>query len=213
MRRDGRTPGTEGGGQNENDARSAESTPRARPIRLVVLLLGLVALGVAGYALGIHTWLEATRIRGLVEDAGAWGIVLFVALWMVGTSVNVPPVAFIVVAALVWGPLLGGTISYGATLLSVSVAFALVRRVGGTSLTEIERPWVRRVLAHVGEHPIRTAALVRMTPLFLAPFVTYALALTSMRYRDFLVGSAIGVLPGIALVASSASAVLSWISD
>ena len=182
-------------------------------MRLVALFVVLLALFVAGYALGLDDWLDAERVRTLVERAGAWGVVLFVALWVVGTTMYVPSFAFIAVAALVWGPLLGGAVSYGASLLTVSLGFGVVRRVGGTALAAIERPWVRRMLAHVGEHPIRTVMVMRLTPLFLAPYLTYALALTPMRYRDFLIGSAIGVAPGIALIASGAGALLSWMSE
>lgn len=181
--------------------------------RLLALLAAIVVLFVVGYALGIGDWLDAERIRALVERAGPWGIVLFVALWVAGTTLSVPSIVFIAVAALMWGPLLGGLVSYVASLLSVSVAFVLVRRVGGSGLASIERPWLQRALVHVSAHPIRTAALVRLPPLFLAPVVTYTLALTGMRYRDFLIGTALGIVPGLVLFTSGAGALLAWLLD
>jgi uncharacterized membrane protein YdjX (TVP38/TMEM64 family) len=51
---------------------------------------------------------------------------------------------------------------------------------------------VRRILAQLDDHPIRTVILLRLI-LSMSPQVNYALALSSVRPRDFFVGSAVGL--------------------
>lgn len=178
--------------------------------RLVLLVVAFVVLFVVGWALGLDRWLDADRIRALVEPAGAWGFLIFLGLWAVGTTAHVPSVAFIAVAALLWGPMVGAAVSYAAAMLTVSTAFAVVRKVGGPALAAVERPWMKKLLARLEQHPIVTVALVRMTPLFLAPVLSYALALTPIRYRDFSIGSALGILPGVVLISAGTNAIFAW---
>ena len=71
--------------------------------------------------------------------------------------------------------------------------FYLVRIVGGRALTEIKQPLLKRALGPLEKHPIRTVALLRAV-LWFAPAVNYALGLSAIRYRDYIVGSAIGFL-------------------
>ena len=62
-------------------------------------------------------------------------------------------------------------------------------------LAGLERPLLKRILNRLDERPIRTVFILRIL-LFLAPPLNYALAMTNVRFRDYLVGSALGlVLP------------------
>lgn len=56
---------------------------------------------------------------------------------------------------------------------------------------------------------IVTVVVLRLL-LFMTPAVNYALALTPLRFRDFLLGSAIGLIPGVILFASGAAAIFGW---
>jgi uncharacterized membrane protein YdjX (TVP38/TMEM64 family) len=184
-------------------------TPAAiyRLVGLVVVLLLLVVLA---YAFGITEYLDTDRIRALVEPAGNWGFVMFVGLFAAGTTAHVPSWAFIGVATLLWGVVVGALVSYVSALITISVAFFVVRQVGGQALSAVERPWMKKVLGRLADRPILTVALLRMPPLFLTPAVSYALALTPIRYRDFLIGSALGILPGVIFIATGASALFGW---
>ncbi len=63
--------------------------------------------------------------------------------------------------------------------------------------SSIERPIFRRILDRLVTQPIRTVALLRLI-FWMAPPLNYALAMSNVRYRDYLVGSAIGLTVPIA---------------
>jgi uncharacterized membrane protein YdjX (TVP38/TMEM64 family) len=187
----------------------ATPAKRGSRARLIAIAVALVLLGVLAYALGLDEWLDRERIRSAVESAGPWGFLIFTALFSVGELVHVPGWVFIGVATLLWGSLLGGIVSYVAGLVSVSVAFLLVRRAGGQALTSIERPWMKKALLRLETRPVLTVVVLRLF-LFMTPAVNYALALTPLRFRDFLLGSALGLIPGVILFASGAAALFGW---
>lgn len=208
------TEGDEKGG--EAPPAPPEAAPAVAPpkppsrTRLVVLGVLFVLLFVVGYALDVPAYLTQERIEGMVEAAGPWGFFVFAALFAVGELAHVPGIAFIIVGSILWGPWAGAAISYASALVSVSVAFAIVRRVGGQPLAAMERPWLRLAMLRLETRPVTTVAVLRLV-FFMLPALNYVLALTPVRFRDFLIGSAIGLVPGVLLVSSGVSGLASWL--
>jgi uncharacterized membrane protein YdjX (TVP38/TMEM64 family) len=167
-------------------------------LRLVALALAIVASLVIARTTGATDALTAEGIRSLVARAGALGVVAFLALFVVGELVHVPGLVFVGAAVALWGPVAGGAIGVVGALLSLVTTFAVVRGVGGKPLGEIKLAFARRLLAGLERRPIATVALLRAT-LILSPPVTYALALSPIGFRDYLVGSAIGIVPPLSI--------------
>lgn len=173
---------------------------RARVLRLAILAIVLVALLYVRYRTSFGASLSTTRIRDLVQHAGAAGVGLFILIFAVGELLHVPGMVFVAAGVMAWGPFAGGVVSYLAALVSVSVVFVVVRTIGGQPLATVTQPRVRAILARLDRRPILTVALLRLV-LWIAPPVNYALALSTVRYRDYAAGSALGLAPPAALAA------------
>lgn len=174
---------------------------RPRPwIRLAILSAVLVTLLLVGEAFGVREWLTIEWLEDTVEAAGPWGYLVFLATFAAGELLHVPGLVFVSAAILAYGRIEGGLIAYVGALTSVTVVFILVRAGGGQALAEIERPWLRRMMSRLDAHPIRIVVLLRLV-LWLAPPVNYALALSSIRTRDYIIGSAVGLVPVVFAVA------------
>jgi uncharacterized membrane protein YdjX (TVP38/TMEM64 family) len=172
---------------------------RSRRWRLVALAVAIVATLVVARATGVHESLTLDGIRAKVTAAGAWGALGFLALFVVGELLHVPGLVFIGAALTVWGPLQGGALGALGALLSLVTSFVVVRAIGGTALEDVRSGLLRRVLDGLERRPIATVALARAI-LILSPPVTYALALSGIRFRDYFIGSAIGLVPPLTLV-------------
>jgi uncharacterized membrane protein YdjX (TVP38/TMEM64 family) len=174
-----------------------------RIVRIVLLAVVLAGLLVVRYATGIGGEFSVDRIRELTLHAGWWGVLLFVAAFAVGELLHVPGLVFVVAAVMVWGRLTGGLVAMLGAVISVSFSFAVVRAIGGQPLGTIRNARIRAILARIDRRPIATVTLLRLL-LFMAPPVNYALALSPVRYRDYLVGSALGL--AVPVTAASALA-------
>ena len=84
--------------------------------------------------------------------------------------------------------------------MSVSFSFFLVRRVGGQALAHVKRARIAKVLERLDRHPIPTIIVLRLV-LFLMPAVNYALAMTRVRFRDYFIGSALGLIVPMIVIA------------
>lgn len=186
---------------------AARATERRRQrIRLAALVLVFVALFGVGYGLGLDEYVEAERIRALVESWGALGPLAFIVIFALGELMHVPGGVFVAGAIVIWGPYVGGLIGFVGANVSVAFSFVFVRTIGGKALDTIERPLVRRLLARIDEHPVLVVAALRSI-FFALPALNYALALTRIRFRDHALGSALGLIPqliGIAVIVSTA---------
>jgi uncharacterized membrane protein YdjX (TVP38/TMEM64 family) len=174
---------------------------RSRVIRLALLGAIVAALLIVRYTTSFGASLSTARVRELVQQAGVAGVGIFLVAFAVGELLHVPGLVFVGAAVLAWGRAGGGAIAYLGALVSVSVSFAVVRGVGGQPLGELKQAWVKKVLAQLERRPIRTVALLRLV-LWMAPAVNYALALSPVRYRDYAIGSAVGLAIPVAAAAA-----------
>ncbi len=177
--------------------------------RLALLGALLVALWGVGLATGWTDRLTLESVPQLVRDAGIWGLLLYVTVFAAGELIHVPGIIFILAAMVVWGPVQGGALAYLGALLSLTVSFVVVRMVGGKALTHVQNRWMVRAMKALDRHPIRTVALLRLIFL-LAPPLNYALALSNVRTRDYLIGSASGFILPVFGIAVAFDVVLAW---
>lgn len=170
--------------------------------RLGALAAALVALFAVGRLAGWTDDLSTARVRAAIESAGAWGPILFVLAFSVGELLHVPGMVFVAAAVVAYGRLGGGALALAGAIVSLSVSFVVVRAIGGKPLGAIRWRFARRVLGHLDARPVRTVALLRLV-LWMSPQVNYVLALSSVRFRSYLAGSALGLtlpIAGIALL-------------
>jgi uncharacterized membrane protein YdjX (TVP38/TMEM64 family) len=168
------------------------SPRRATLLRLALLAALLAGALVAAEATGLRARLTLANVRALAAGAGAWGAALFVAVFCIGEFVQVPGMLFVSASIVVWGRVWGTALAWVAAVTSVAFTFMIVRAVGGRALAAVERPLVKRLLDGIEAHPVRTVFVLRV--LFqVSPPLNYGFALTPIRFRDYLVGSAIGL--------------------
>ncbi len=187
---------------SEMNADSLDARPAAAPRRLPLRLLLLAALLIAGWILadrtGLRDSLSEQGIRQMMDEAGAFGMVSYLAAFAVGQLAQVPGAAFVLAARVAYGPFVGFLLAYLGALGAVSVSFFVVRGVGGEALAAIKWRWVERALARLDRRPVLTIVLLR-TVFAVSPPLNYALAMSSTRFRHYFLGSAIGLVGPIAV--------------
>jgi uncharacterized membrane protein YdjX (TVP38/TMEM64 family) len=169
-----------------------------RPVLLLAVALGLAAVAVE---IGVPP-LEV--IRGWVAAAGWAGPVLYAALYAGLSLTPVPASVLSVGGGVLFGLGLGLPVVMVGAVLGAAAGFALARRLGRGSVERLqERAGYGAARLTRLDDLLRRRGLLAMTTIRLAPILPFAVlnmacGLTSVRTRDYVVGSAIGMTPGAA---------------
>ncbi len=179
----------------EHETVTDEESVRARRIRRLRMgLLALLFFGslAAAKLSGLTESMSVESVRDLMQSTGPWGFFAFIGVFTLGELMHVPGLVFVGAASIAYGQGLGIAASFAGALTSVAVSFVLIRTIGGQPLSGFKRPIVQRVFARLETQPIRTIAILRIV-FILSPALNYALAMSKVRFRDFLIGSALGL--------------------
>jgi uncharacterized membrane protein YdjX (TVP38/TMEM64 family) len=187
-------------------AAAARPAPRgalnARWLRLAAVAALVAAALIIGRATGLDDALSRDALREAVGRAGVWGAPLYVGAFALGLLLHVPAagIAFVAVAVAAYDRVGGGILAYAGAVTGVLVSFAVVRAVGGRPLAGLEHRLARKVMARLEARPLLTVIVLR-TLFFAGAPVNYALALSPLRARDYVVGSALGMVGPVATLA------------
>lgn len=176
---------------------------RPLPGRMVALGLAAIALAVLGVAWRHTPLAEWINLQTLAQlgawlDAMPFTPVAVVAGFVVA-GVVAPITLLIVASGLVFGPYEGAAYAIGGALASAASTYGLghwmgrdaVRRLAGTRINALSKRIARRGVIAV--------AVIRLLPI--APFtvVNMAAGASHISLRDFLLGTLVGMAPGIVL--------------
>ncbi|MEX2571607.1 MAG: TVP38/TMEM64 family protein [Gemmatimonadota bacterium] len=166
---------------------------------MVKLGLGLVALVGVG-VLGRMAGGELPRFAAWVAGQGVWAPVLFIAGYALATVAFVPGSLLTLAAGAVFGIPRGVAFVFVGAVIGSSLAF-LAARHGARPLVEgrITRdPRFHRIDRAVARNGRKIVFLLRLSPVLPYNLLNYALGLTSVRFRDYVI-AAVGMLPGTVL--------------
>lgn len=121
-----------------------------------------------------------------------------VALGFTAGGLVLVPVTFLIAATTVaFGPLLGFCYAVLGVVSSGTVSFLIGRSIGRDLVRRLAGRRLARISTRLARSGIVAVAVVRMLPI--APFTLVNMVAGAMRvrYRDFLVGTIIGMFPGL----------------
>lgn len=164
--------------------------PLRRALAWLAVAVAILLLGREGVRLvpGFVRW---------VEGLGPWGPVVFAGGYALATVACIPGSVMTLAAGALFGVVRGTLVAFAGAVLGSTLAFLIARYLA--------RPWVERRVAEdgrfrridraVGWHGRRLVFLLRLSPVLPFTLLNYALGVTHVRLRDYLIAS-VGMLPG-----------------
>ena len=161
----------------------------ARPL----VLLAVVAAGVVvALTVGIP---PIDEVRAAVDRAGSAAPVLFVLLYAALALTPTPATVTSLAAGVLFGLPLGLAIVMLGAVGGSGLGFALARVLGRDAVRAVDSRQLRRVDALLRRRGLLAVIGIRLVPLPFAA-VNYACGLSALRPRDYLLGTAVGIMPG-----------------
>lgn len=163
----------------------------------------MLAAGVAGavafWQLGPLADANAADLARAAEPirSGPAGPLLGALVVAVASFAFVPVLLLIPACALLWGPWIGAAVAFAGSVASAAAGYAAGRVLWREALHRRMSARVERISLHLAHRGVLAVALVRLVPL--APFaaVNLAAGASHLRLRDYLLGTALALAPGI----------------
>jgi phospholipase D1/2 len=145
---------------------------------------------------------EVATVAGTLDWAQSLAHLPFWPLAMVGAYVvggflMFPVMVLIAVTAIVLGPIAGFFTALAGSLASAAVLFGVGRVAGRRWVRRFGGRFVNRISRRLADQGVLAMAVVRVVPV--APFtvVNLAAGASHLRFRDFMIGTILGMTPGV----------------
>ena len=187
-------------------SQSKRGLKRLVPVLLLVVLVLLFIFGVFDF---LH---DRERIESFFNDSGLFGPVLYVLAFVAAQPLSLPGAALIIPATFVWDwwevfaySMLGG-------IIASSLGFSISRWLA--------QDWVRRRLPQrfIGwekrfvDHALLSTIALRLVTGY-APAADWFLGISKVRWREFIIGTILGLIPATFLFSYYGDDTVRWVQD
>jgi len=174
--------------------------------RTVLAVSGLAA-ALAGLALAwqytaLRDFTDVGFVSSMISQRSHFAPLLAIAAFVLGGLVVFPVLVLIAATAAALGPWLGFVSAATGVLLSAAILFGIGRVLGHVRLQRLLGRRSARIQSRIIGKGVVAVAMIRMVPI--APFsiVNVVAGASKLSLRDFMLGTALGMLPGIAVMAA-----------
>ncbi len=171
-------------------------TRRGVILRIVVLMVAVTAFVVFQTQIGLPS---ASEVRTYFDGLGWIALPVFVLAYGLATLFPVPASVLTIAAGAVFGFWAALGAVWAGAMLGATGGFAGSRWLGRGSVEGVSVAGFRRLDEQIGRRGFLTVFVARLVPVIPFASLNYALGLTSVTLRSYVVATAVGILPGTAV--------------
>jgi phospholipase D1/2 len=182
-------------------------------LRITLVVAPIAILGAAWRYTPLSDLMNPQAFSASMQAGGAWGPLLALGLFMVLGLIAFPVNVLIVATAAAFGIWPGLLYAAVGALVSAFATYLIGRRMGPGLLRKIIGPRINKVSRSIAKNGILAVTLVRLMPV--APFTLVNLVAGAIRIPllDYMVGTALGLAPGLVLMTALGDRLLRIMTD
>ncbi|MHC0062510.1 TVP38/TMEM64 family protein [Nostoc sp. UIC 10890] len=162
---------------------------------ILLLTLGcIVATGIAVYLLG---GVEPEQIQALLKYSGIWAPVIYVALYVLATMLVLPSTVLNLTGGAIFGPWLGTVWTSVGAVIAAIIAFAFTRTIGREAIAKRLAGRWQAMDAEVRRGGLFYMFAIRLVPIMPYGLVNFVAGLTSISFKDYVLGTTLGTVPSV----------------
>lgn len=205
---------TDDSGPNQ-DVLFPSGMPSRKTFKIAIVALVLLGLALVWRFTGLADAAMAERVRDFLaaHTHGPWGPALVVAVFLLGSLVSFPVTILILATAATFGPVKGALCSALGIAVSAPVTYWIGARFGQEPLARLLGARWESLRAKLRSRGVLAVAGIRVLPL--APFtlINLAAGASAIRFVDFLLGTMLGMLPGLVVVSAMGDRIVAVVSN
>jgi uncharacterized membrane protein YdjX (TVP38/TMEM64 family) len=161
---------------------------------LLLLIFCIIATVIGFLAIG---GIDRQQLQSWLETMGLWAPVIYIVLYTLGTLLILPSTPLNLTGGAIFGIWWGTFWTAIAALVAAIAAFIFTRTIG--------RKWVSQKLAgrwsavdaEICQGGLFYLFAIRLLPIIPYGIVNFVAGLTSIKFKDYVIGTLLGTLPGV----------------
>ena len=168
-------------------------SPNKRNI-LIIFLFCLVTTVAGVYLLG---GVKPAQIKAFLESLGGWAPIIYILLYIVGTLFLLPSTPLNLAGGALFGVFWGTLWTSIGAILAAIISFTFTRTIGREYISRRFAGRWETLNAELYHGGLFYMFALRLLPLIPYGLVNFAAGLTSIKFKDYLIGTILGTIPGI----------------
>lgn len=170
-----------------------------KKLRTILILIGLVVvfaiMKVTGF---LEIMADFDRFRAIIENAGAWGYVIYLALYILVAVFSIPAMIITIAAGIIFGPVLGGILALTGGTIGGAAAFLVSRYIARDLIVSKfgKNKIFQKIEEGVAKNGKDFLILTRLVPVFPYNIQNYAYGVTNLNLMTFTSISFVTMAPG-----------------
>ncbi|MGK7948571.1 MAG: TVP38/TMEM64 family protein [Xenococcaceae cyanobacterium] len=160
----------------------------------ILTIICIVATGIGVFLLG---GIDREQLEAWLQQMGALAPIIYILLYTVGTLLILPSTPLNLAGGAIFGATLGTVWTTIAAIIAAIVAFAFTRTVGRELIAQRLAGRWEAIDAEMQAGGLFYMCAIRLLPIIPYGLVNFAAGLTSIRFRDYLIGTVLGTVPGV----------------
>lgn len=203
----------------ENNAALTESADEKREssalplVKFLLFLLFITAVSVLFLKLRGKPLMDPEWVVEWLEDFGKNAPIIFIILYSLRPLILFPASILSVAGGMIFGAVDSTVYSVMGGTIGAVIAFFISRFFGKEFIDRTVGKHLRNIDMNIGEEGFKIIFILRIMPVIPFDLVNYGAGLTTIRTRDYILGTFLGLIPSsfvYAFLGSSMSEIRSW---
>lgn len=177
-----------------------------RYLRLTIGFVIIIIIALVCWYFNLASFVNLEKIRQWVDAAGSFGPMAFIGLCIAGVLLHLPELILIAIGGILFGGVRGFIYGWTGSIIGSTITFLFVRYFMKDVFQRkvaSRFKYLQSIDEHFVQHGFKTMLFLRMV-LFMSPPLNWFIAVTRVSFPQYLTGSMLGIIPGVAITAYAA---------
>lgn len=176
---------------------SSMVTSNRLQIAIFVVILATGAL--LAFRLGLFSPHFREALQAALRELGPWAPLAFAAIKVITVVLALPSAPVTFTGGVLFGPVWGTVINVAAATFGASCTFFIGRGLGREAVEQRLHGQLKALDEGLAKDGLAFMLFLRLVPLFPFNAINYGAGLTRMTFKDYFVGTLVGIIPGAAI--------------
>ncbi len=162
-----------------------------------VFLLTIICIAITGLGIYFLGGINQEKLQIWLQQMGIWAPIIYILLYTLATLLILPSTPLNLTGGAIFGTWWGTLWTTLAAVVAAVAAFAFTRSIGREFVArKLAGRW-EAIDAEIAQGGLFYMFAIRLLPIIPYGLVNFTAGLTSINYKDYIIGTILGTLPGV----------------